>query len=82
MLFFFIVEELNRYSIKISKIVARINRVQIFENIFSSDSLHDSNSFISTAFKRVRKRFLNNITVNAINKSTKALKTIKKKIVK
>ena len=79
MLFFFIVEKFNRYSIKTSKTVAQTNRVQIFKNTFSNDFFHDFNFFTFTAFKHVRKHFLNNITVNTINKSTKTFKTIKKK---
>ena len=78
-LFSFIAKKLNRYLIKISKTIAQINRVQIFKNILSSDFLYNFNFFTFSAFKHVRKRFLNNITVDTINKSTKTFKTTRKK---
>ena len=60
-------------------VVQFINRVQIFENNFFNNSFHDFNFFIFFVFKHIRKCFLNNIIIDAINKSTKTFKTTKKK---
>ena len=69
---FFIDVKFNRIFIKIvNRIAKNIDRIQIFENIFFNDVLHDSNSFTFSVFKRFVKRFLNDIIVNANNKSKK-----------
>ena len=71
MLFFFIIDVFNRYFIQTANAVARINdRVQILKNeFFSSDSLHDFNTFSS--FTQSRKRVFDDITINANNRSVK-----------
>ena len=62
----------NCYTIKVINSTTRANqRVQIFENFFFNDFLHDSNSFIFSIFKRFIKRFFQNITINANNKFVK-----------
>ena len=77
--FFFVVSTFFRWFIKIASHTTRVNNcVQIFENTFFNNSLHDFNSF-TLFFKRVFKRFLNDITTNVNNKSTKTLKKNKKK---
>ena len=72
MLFFFIVNIFNRYFKRVNK------HVEIFENFSNIDSLHDFNSLsfsISKRFlKRFFKRFLNDVTINASNKSSKTFK--------
>ena len=77
MLFFFIVNIFNRYFKRINK------HVEIFENFSNNDSLHDFNSFSFSAskrsFKRFLKRFLNDVTINANNKSSKTFKHAKNK---
>ena len=80
MQFSFIIERFNFIFNRALINVTRVNRrIQIFENIFFNDSLHDSNFFTFSAFKRFVKRFLNNITADANNKSEKTVKKNKEK---
>ena len=64
------------YVVRIANKIVRINRVQIFENIFFNNFLHDFNFFIFSISKRVFKRFLNNIMIDINNKSIKTRKKI------
>ena len=83
MLFLFVFDFFNRYFIQIANVVVRKNnRVQIFENIFFNNFLHDFNSFIFSTSKRVFKRFLNDITIDTNNKSTKKFKKMKQSLKK
>ena len=75
MQFSFIIERFSFIFNRAVINVARVNdRIQIFDDIFFNDSLHDSNSFIFSFIKRFAKRSLNDITINVNNKSTKTLK--------
>ena len=64
------------YIARVTNKIVRTNRVQILKNIFFSNPLHDSNFFIFSTSTRVFKRFLNNITIDVNNKSTKTQKKI------
>ena len=80
MQFSFIIEQFNFIFNHVFINVTRVNRrIQIFENIFFNDLLHDSNSSTFSVFKRFVKRFLNDITADANNKSEKTIKKNKKK---
>ena len=72
-----------RYIVRIvNKATRTNNRVQIFQNNFFNNFLRDFNFFIFSTSKRVFKRFLNNITINTNNKSTKKFKKIKRSLKK
>ena len=80
MQFSFIIERSSFIFNRIVINAERVNRrIQIFENIFFNDSLHDLNSFISSFIKRVLKRFLNDITTDVNNKSSKTFKNAEKR---